>query len=492
MSIPGFGGSGLINEDNLNVQSIIIPPLYEWRIEVPLKQILKFKIVQGIVEINGTELPNNTEIKLTGTKTCIYSPKVESKIEYLILENNDNSLITSSSDEDNEFTEYLSKETNMESIINLHLYLESKRQACQDNNNISNDLSTFGPRVLIIGSKQSGKTTLCKNLISYAIKMNQCPILVNLNPQDGVFALPGSLSAIPMNDFLDIESCNGYGLTTTTTGSLTQNPKQPIVKNYGFIDIHDNLDLYKYQLSQLGNLVSSRLENDTICNNSGIIVDTPSLGMKEFPIIENIISDFKINILVVIGNEKLTIDLKKKLNHKLTKGLQIIKINKSQGVVELNEKFIRMTQELTIKEYFNGNLKTRLSPFKTEIDANGLKIFKGILTKDLINNLSFLPSGDDFEKENTKENELEKYYSIIENPNSSNLDNSIITITQLEQPTQEKEEVNFNKNLLNSSVLGYIHVSKFDDDKKKLKILLPFPGIFPRNILISTSIGYNE
>ena len=34
-------------------------------------RILKFKVLTGIVEINGTELANNTEIQLSGTKlTC--------------------------------------------------------------------------------------------------------------------------------------------------------------------------------------------------------------------------------------------------------------------------------------------------------------------------------------------------------------------------------------------------------------------------------------
>ncbi|KAI5959473.1 CLP1 [Candida pseudojiufengensis] len=492
MSIPGFGGSDSFNEDNINIKTITIPSLYEWRIEIPFSKILKFKIIEGICEINGTELPNNIEIKLTGTKTCIYSPKIESKLEYLLVNNNDTSIMISNDDEDNEFTEYLSKENNMESIINLHSYLESKRQLCQDHN-ISNEEQIWGPRVLVIGSKQSGKTTLIKNLINYSVKMNQCPILVNLNPQDGVFALPGSISATPINDFLDVESYNGYGLTTTTTGSTLQTPKQPIVKNYGFTNIYDNLDLYKYQISQLGITVLSRLENDLKVKNSGIIVDTPPLSIKDFAVIENIISDFRIDLVVVIENEKLLINLTKKLKHKINNGLQIVKIKKNQGVVELNDKFIRMTQELAIKEYFNGNSKTRLSPFKTDIDANGLKIFKGILTKDLINSLSFLPAGDDFEKDSTKkENELEKYYKLIENPSSSNLDNSIITITQLEQSPQQQQSGELGKELLNASVLGYIHVSKFDDDKKKLKVLLPFPGIFPRNILISTSIGYNE
>lgn len=468
MSIPGLGSEATF-EDNL--KSVLIPQGSEWRIEVPFKQILKFKVTEGILEINGTELPNNVELQLTGTKCSIYSPKQESKIEYHLVQNHDMSMY-----EDDEFTEYTSSETNMDSVLNLHMYIESKRQVAADHN-VSNEEPILGPRVMILGGKQLGRTTLAKTLVSYAVKMNQCPILVNLNPQDGVFALPGSISATAINDSLDVESCNGYGLTTTTTGGNALS-KQPIVKNYGFTGINENLELYKYQISQLGITVVSRLEQDATCRDSGVIVDTPPLGIKDFAVIESIISDFRVDLIVVLGNEKLTIDLKKKLLHK--SNLQIVKINKLPGVVEVSDKFIRMSQETTIREYFNGNYKTRLSPFKTDIDATGLQIYKGV--KDSVS-LSFLPAGDDFEHDD-KDNDLSKYYLAID-PSSSNVDNSIIAVTHLQLSTPGKD-------VLNSSILGYIHVSKFDDEKKKLKVLLPFPGVFPRNVMISTDIGYNE
>lgn len=470
MSIPGLGSEATY-EDSLKLVSI--PQGSEWRIEVPFKQILKFKVTEGILEINGTELPNNVELQLTGTKCSIYSPKQQSKIEYNLVQNHDMSMY-----EDDEFTEYTSNETNMESVLNLHMYIESKRQIASDHN-VSNEEPTLGPRVLILGGKQLGKTSLAKTLVSYAVKMNQYPILVNLNPQDGVFALPGSISATVINDSLDVECCNGYGLTTTTTGGNASSSKQPIVKNYGFTAIKQNLDLYKYQIEQLGITVLSRLEQDLQCRDSGVVVDTPALGIKDFEVIEAIVGDFRIDIIVVLGNEKLTIDLKKKLLHK--SNLQVVKLNKLPGVVEVSDKFIRMSQESTIREYFNGNFKTRLSPFKTDIDATGLQIYKAV--QDSVS-LSFLPAGEDFERDDDKDNDLNKYYLAMD-PSPSNVDNSIIVVTHLQLSTPGKD-------LLNSSVLGYIHVSKYDEEKKKLKVLLPFPGVFPRNVLISTDIGYNE
>ena len=87
-------------------------------------RILKFKVLTGIVEINGTELANNTEIQLSGTKTYLYSPVTDAVIEYVLVENKDDLSLVSASDEG--FVEYLSDESNMDSILNLHMYLESR------------------------------------------------------------------------------------------------------------------------------------------------------------------------------------------------------------------------------------------------------------------------------------------------------------------------------------------------------------------------------
>lgn len=499
--IPGFGSSDLSTVNSVGITTtssnstheyipIQIPLNHEWRIEVPFKSIFKFKITRGIAEIFGTELPLNVELQLyPGAKCAIYSPIETTTVEYMILPNRNDMLAMSNDDQDT-FDGYLSGETGMTPFLNLHIAIEAQRQQINDYN-ILNESKLSGPRVLVIGNKFSGKTSLCKILASYANKMNNTPILVNLNPRDGVFALPGSLTATPISDSFDLECSGGWGFSTTS-GTLSHNPKQPIVKNYGFGDFKENLDLYKYQISQLGIAVLSRLEEDIQVNNSGIIVDTPALDIKDFGIIESIVSDFRINIIVVMGSEKLMIDLKKKFKHKST-SLDIVKVPKSTGVVELEDSYIRRLQEECIKEYFNGNYKTRLSPFKTDIDVQDLIIYKGVITKELISTLSFLPAGDSYtveEDNETKqeENLLEKYYSLLEQPSSSNLDNSIMAITHVPQTTSKTN----SRALLNSSVLGYVHVSKFDDEKKKLKVLLPFPGIFPRNILISTNIGFNE
>ncbi|CUM67173.1 uncharacterized protein PRCAT00004866001 [Priceomyces carsonii] len=486
-SIPSLEGSSAEK-----ILSLEIPGKSEWRFEVPFRTILKLKVLQGIGEIFGTELPTNVEIDLTGVKYSLYAPLEEGcKIQYYSVPNKHN---LSSTNEESEIIEYISEETSMNSYINLHMALEAVRQEVADHNLLNPEDMKVGPRTLIIGNRQSGKTALCKILSSYALKMDRTPVLVNLNPQDGVFSIPGSLTATPISDTFDLESVNGWG-GSTTSGSTLHNPKQPLVKNYGFTNIKDNDELYKYQISRMGVAVMSRIEEDINVRNGGLIIDTPPLSIKDFNIIENIVSDFEVTVIVVIGNERLSIDLKKKLKHKLSSGqLNILKVPKSGGVVEVDDSFIRKLQEETIKEYFNGNFRTPLSPFKTEVDAYDYVIYTGVEALEFNSSLSFLPAGDSFTPEDSEMNgrdsqevnTLEKYYSLVSEPSASNLDNVILAITQLPQKNK------LAKDLLNTCVLGYVHVSKVDDTKRRMKVLLPFPGGFPRNILIATNIRYTE
>jgi polyribonucleotide 5'-hydroxyl-kinase len=47
-----------------------------------------------------------------------------------------------------------------------------------------------GPRVMIVGPEDSGKTSLLKILAAYALKSDQNPILINLDPGEvGIHSL---------------------------------------------------------------------------------------------------------------------------------------------------------------------------------------------------------------------------------------------------------------------------------------------------------------
>lgn len=502
--IPGFdshdGSEVNIEASSKTFLTTTIPAGSEWRLEVPSQSTLRLSVVSGVAEIYGTELPLNVEFLFNTAKLCVYAPESPGNeagctIQYTTQRSrglntsmnsnsmNSNSINSSNNNggggNDGEISEYISEETSMNQYINLHFALEAFRERAA-----SDSTGGVGPKVLVIGNSQSGKTVLLKTLAAYALKMDRCPIYVNLNPAEGVFSLPGSITATPISDMFEVDATNGWG-NTTTSGVTFHNPKQPIVKSFGFEKFQDNLDLYKYQVSKLGVAVMSRLqENDLGVRLSGVLVDTPPLTIKDFSVIESIVSDFEIDLIVVIGNERLVIELKKKFKHK-TNNLNIIKLNKSGGVVEVDDTLIRHVQQQTIREYFYGSLKTPLSPYNTVVDMKDIVIYKPIETLELNSSLAFLPSGDLFTPEideflenansaadaagasssgfggGADDFPLDKYYTKITDPDASVLNNAILAITQL--PANEK----LSKKLMNTCVMGYAYVSDVDDTKKK-------------------------
>jgi polyribonucleotide 5'-hydroxyl-kinase len=431
-------------------QTVEVTPKSEWRFEVALDQTISVKVIEGIAEIFGTELSNDIEYSFTGTKTAIYSLE-GCKVEY----------------SGNVSSEYISEETQMDAYINLFLALNNFRQQ-----------SGQAPKVLILGAKDSGKTTLTKILASYSNRLGYEPMVVNLNPHDGVFSVPGTITATPISDILDVEDVLGWG-QSYTSGPTLFHPKQPNVRYYGYDKIEENLKFYKYNVSRLGVTVCSRLGEDEALKKSGIIVDSPPLSINDIQLIEDIISDFEINVVIVVGNERLFIDVKKKLAKET---LNIIKVPKSGGCVEKDEVFQRKIQQRTVREYFYGNSKTVLSPYTVHVDFTVVNVYKPFIeSAELIS--SVLPIGED-DGEGESDKKLDKLLEKVD-PSSSTLQNSVVAILHADKNEGEDD-------ILNSSVLGFAVVTDVDDTKNKLRILIPVPGRLPDKAMILGQLRYVE
>ena len=112
-AIPGveqpLGSSGEEVSNN-NIGEVEIEGFAEWRLEVPFRTILRVKVVEGIGEIFGTELPNNVDVELFGVKYAIYAPVEEGcKVQYYTVPNK----TKTASNEESEISEYVSEETTM-------------------------------------------------------------------------------------------------------------------------------------------------------------------------------------------------------------------------------------------------------------------------------------------------------------------------------------------------------------------------------------------
>jgi len=467
-------------EEQVDLHQIEVPAFQEWRFELTNKDLLKIKLTKGTAEIFGTELSQNYEYTFQGSlKSCV-STFSGCTLEYYNCQPS---------------SEYVGEETCMGTFLNLHLALENKRA------------QGYGaPRVLVIGPKSSGKTSLCRVLVSYAEKMDRRPLYVNLNPQEPVFTISGNLTATAISGMLNLENvCLGE---TITTGPSFYHPKQPLVKNFGMENYRDNLKFYKYLIGQMSECIEKRLLKSADVRSSGIIVDTPAFHIGDLDVIQCIIDELKINVLIVVGNERLLVDLKRKLKYNESE-LTLLKVAKSSGCVDIDDKFQREIQQRAIKEYFYGISSSPLSPYTIVVN---LKDFVFLNPRTLENlNLAFL-SGDTAEEDSSeagtgiesgnKSNSFKDYMERLTTPSSSNLQNAILAFADdsdlemgkyIGSPDDSENNNNLIQTVSSRNVLGFCYVLNCDDEKGKLKLLIPSPvQHLPTKVLILTQLRYNE
>jgi polyribonucleotide 5'-hydroxyl-kinase len=175
----------------------------------------------------------------------------------------------------------------MADYANVHFALESMRQDAKA-------AGREGPRVLILGPEDAGKTSLAKILTGYATKMDRQPLVVNLDPSEGMLSVPGALTATAFRSLIDVEE--GWG-SSPMSGPSPVPVKLPLVYFCGLQSpLSGNGGLYKSIISRLALAVSGRMAEDQDAKEAGVIIDTPGIisqgkGIGE-DIIHHIVTEF--------------------------------------------------------------------------------------------------------------------------------------------------------------------------------------------------------
>lgn len=230
--------------------------------------LINTKLLSGNAELFGTELALNQNYTFSGTKAAIYS-WYGGQIEVL----------------GNCQVEYIAEETPMMVYANVHFALEKIRKE-------KALTSAGGPRVLILGPENAGKTSLTKILTSYGTKMRRQPMVINLDPKEGFLSVPGSISAATFSSILDIE--DGWG-SSPTSGPTAVPVKLPLAYYLGLENPEDNVRAFKPIVTRLALSVVNRLKNDKRANDTGYLIDTPgsiSQGKEGYDLVQHIVSEF--------------------------------------------------------------------------------------------------------------------------------------------------------------------------------------------------------
>ncbi|KAH8154848.1 uncharacterized protein LAJ45_01379 [Morchella importuna] len=412
----------------------------EWRFEVAFNTTVEVKLLKGTAEIFGTELPTGHKFTFTGCKSAIYTWSG-----------------CTLSVTGTPTVEYTSEETPMTSYTNLHFALEKLRGAA------SELPSKQGPRVMIIGPEDAGKTSLVKILTAYAVRQGRMPCVVNLDPKEGMLSLPGTLSATSFSTIMDVEEHFG---SSPTSGPSPVPVKLPLVYYYGLASPEANAPLYRALVSRMALAVSSRLSEEDGSRVSGCIIDTS--GIASYDVISHAVSEFSVDTLVVVGSERLYSDMVRRFEgREAASGVTVVKLAKSGGCVDREEAFLKQARETAIREYFFGEPKRTLSPYTLTVGLNEVNLWRVGEASPLISGV--LPIGT----EDTQP-------LLVKTTPTSLLQHSVAAVLHAEMG--DAVEV-----LAESSVMGFVYIASVDDQKHYMKVLAPVPGRLPPKPLVVSS-----
>ncbi|KAJ5832714.1 hypothetical protein N7474_001025 [Penicillium riverlandense] len=545
MSLPGLDLTQVSEEKSSAVappSQITLSPGTEWRFEVAFGNIVRVKLLTGTAELFGTELAESQTYTFTGTKAAIYTwhgCMLEISAGEMALTTADGGAPTTGHGAGGCQSEYTAEETPMVEYANVHFALETMRQDAQST-------GKDGPRVLLLGPENAGKTSLAKILTAYATKVGRQPLVVNLDPTEGMLSVPGTLSATAFRTMLDAEE--GWG-SSPMSGPSPVPVKLPLVYNYPLPSPLDaEGSVYRPVVSRLALSVTGRMAEDDDAREAGIIVDTPGLLSSGKPgsleLINHIVTEFAITTILVLGSERLYSTMVKQYDNKPSSSstavafderISVVKLSKSGGCVDRDAAFLKIMRESQIRSYFFGNLipsftastalalsasstsMVTLSPHAQQLDFSTLSVYNYTITSvddededeydpsQLTTSDSFLPGGGD--DESRQQQQQEQYdpdraaplpgivgYAPAP-PAQASTTASNVPLKKVLPPAPaalantllaitHAPNTASPAEVRDASIMGFLYVADVDPDKGKIRVLAPVGGRMPPRAII--------
>jgi polyribonucleotide 5'-hydroxyl-kinase len=92
----------------------------------------------------------------------------------------------------------VAEETPMVSYLNCHVVLEARRAKAKAD-------KSYGPKVLIAGGCDVGKSTLARILLSYGARVGNRLTFVDIDVGQNAITIPGTVAAVSVSKPLDVE-----------------------------------------------------------------------------------------------------------------------------------------------------------------------------------------------------------------------------------------------------------------------------------------------
>ncbi|KAK0721706.1 Pre-mRNA cleavage complex II protein Clp1-domain-containing protein [Lasiosphaeria miniovina] len=437
MSIPGLGQ--LLPQPTTSTTRIVaLKRLSEWRFDASRSSStgVKVRLISGTAERDGTELALNKTYTFVRTKSKILTWS--------------GCTLEISGESQDYVTDFpVAEDSPMVSYLNLHFELQAQRKAAAN----ATRRNRPGPRVMVCGPQNSGKTSLVRMLAALSTKMGGQPLVANLDPGEGLLSLPGTVSAAVFGNVMDIEEpAGGFGVGSTPSSGPSAVPvKLPIVYYFGREKVQDDVALWKDLTSKLASSVRAKFSEDDEVRSAGLVLDTPvaTTNQSDIDSLVHAAREFAVNIVVVLGSARIESTLQQILGQEKTSSgepISVIMLDQSEGVAARDNDFVKSIREASIKEYFFGDSKRTLSPSTQSVSFDDVAIFK-------------TPDEEGYETPPVGQ--------VLE-PAEITAGMSHWTLAVMDASVNDPPET-----IRQAPVIGFIAVADVDEDRRRLKILSP-------------------
>ncbi|TQW03286.1 mRNA cleavage and polyadenylation factor IA/II complex [Cordyceps javanica] len=433
MSIPGLGQIPTQHVES-STRTVALRKADEWRFQLAPGASISVKLVSGTAEKDGVELAARNAYRFTGPLRGKLLTWHGCELE-----------VDGRADHDGVATFRTPNENPAASHLNLHGQLTAMRAAAAAAG--AGAAPREGPRVLVAGGRATGKTTLVRTLASYATRQGQQPLVVNADPSEGLLSLAGTLSAGVFATVMDPAAADGWG-STPTSGPSAVPVKLPLAYYYGRESAEEDADVYKRLFGRLADGVSARLSEDPEVKTAGVLVDSMGVeagSARGLDLLAHMVDELSVNIVVIVGTSGLNAEIAKRFATEKTslgEPIQVITLDKSDGVVDRDEAFTEHSREAVIKEYFFGDARRTLSPQIQQVDFDSLVIYR-------------LPDYSDYETE-----------TLVREEACSSMEHW--TLAVMHASVRDSPET-----IRTAGVMGFVYVADVDEQKRKVKMLAP-------------------
>ncbi|GAA5838048.1 hypothetical protein JCM11251_006834 [Rhodosporidiobolus azoricus] len=520
-----------------------IPPTHELRFELESPtDALSITLVGGYAEIFGFELvPGHTYGFSNEMRGAVWAPGVngeEAEVEMSLPLPSSPQTFPPSLPFRSLDSVYVASESAFPTYFNLHLALSRMRLLARPSSFAqTRDLSQPDdevppPRVLVVGERGAGKSTLVKMLVNWRNRAARATApappsttaggatggapgmtVVNLDPSDGLWTMPATVGVVSTASLLPTSTpAASFGTSfssgppvpfpapstsASTEGELP--PYHPPINTDAYAALLDPLVFfvghtsptvnephYELLMKSVAEAARRKVDQEGVESwKAGLLVDTPGEWAEKkgggWERVKAAVREFEINVLLVVGSERSYVEMSKLMN--TNKTVTVVRVPKSDGASDLDLPATSRVQSLQIRSYFYGGpplTQGLLSPFSIIVHFSSVRIVRVGEQAGAHAPSSALPLGA---TRLTRDTELVEV-DLEATGASREVVNRILAVPMAEEETEGQEKV------VRGPVMGFVWVSALDQAKKKITLLSPLPGRLPRKTLIVGGIDW--